>query len=334
MTPTKVVLCSLLLLLPTIVVSQQEAPEEIIVVGKQPGPPLWKVTNGEHVLWIFGSISPIPEDMIWESQKVATVIAQSQEYLSGPSVNASPSMRLLLNPINILRAVRLAKRLSRNTDEATLEQVLPADLYQRFAALKSQYFPDEEDIELLRPIAAAGTMVGLIQQEAGLTSNGDVMKEIRKLVKRNKKIKKTEIELEQKIEGNYRSLANRAETFMDELSAELERACFASQLERMEKDLDGMKRRANAWAAGYVDELRSIHLPAEENVCERLFLESTEAGLMLTLTQQADALWLDAAENALKTNQSTFAVLGMNDLLSDDGLFAELKTRGYEVVEP
>ena len=31
-----------------------EAVEEVLVTGEQPGPALWKVTSGEHVLWILG----------------------------------------------------------------------------------------------------------------------------------------------------------------------------------------------------------------------------------------------------------------------------------------
>jgi len=334
--PIKVLLCSLLMLLPSLVLGQQEAPEEIIVSGKQPGPPLWKVINGEHVLWIFGLLSPVPKDMVWESQKVAAVIAQAQEYLAVPSVEPNLPMRLMLNPVNVVRGIRLMKRLSRNPDDATLEEVLSPDLYQRFSALKSQYFPENERIELWRPLVAGETMTGLVQRKSGLTSNADVTKEIQRLVRRNRNIKRTEIEVEQKIEGNYRTLAKRAETFMEELPPALELACFTAQLELMEQDLDGMKRRANAWAAGYVDELRSIHVPFEDTVCARIFIESaeTEFRLAQSLQEQADAMWLEAVENALNTNQRTFAVLRMNDLLSDDGLFAKLRARGYEVIEP
>jgi hypothetical protein len=330
----KAILCSLPFLLMSYVLAQTEAPEEIIVVGKQPGPPLWKVNNGENVLWIFGAVSPIQKDMVWESQKVASVISQSQEYLPPPDTDVSVSKLVLLNPVNIVRGLRLAKRLSRNADEASLEEVLPPDLYQRFAALKSRYFPDDDDIELLRPIVAGSSMVSIVQQQEGLQPNADVMKEIRRLVRRNRGMKKTEIEIEQRLDGNYRALANRAENFMNELSPELEQACFATRLERLEKDIDGMKRRASAWAEGYVDELREIQVPEEDRPCDNLLRSTKEYALVEQLRSQRDAMWLDAAEQALNTNKSTFAVLRMNDLLSEDGLFAKLKTRGYEVVEP
>jgi hypothetical protein len=44
--------------------------------------------------------------------------------------------------------------------------------------------------------------------------------------------------------------------------------------------------------------------------------------------------WLSAAERALASNQSTFAVLGLYDVLSPDGLVAVLKSRGYTVEIP
>src|SRR5688572_14603537 len=37
--------------------------EEITVIGRYPGPPLWKVTRGEHTLWIFGDLSPVPKGL-------------------------------------------------------------------------------------------------------------------------------------------------------------------------------------------------------------------------------------------------------------------------------
>jgi hypothetical protein len=181
---------------------------------------------------------------------------------------------------------------------------------------------------------AGSSMISIVQEQEGLQPNADVLKEIRRLVRRNRGMKKTEIEISRKIDGNYRALANRAENFMNELSPELEQACFATRLERLEQDIDGMKRRANAWAEGYVDELREIQVPDEERPCENLLRSSTEYALVEELRGQADAMWLDAAEQALNTNKSTFAVLRMNDLLSEDGLFAKLKARGYQAIEP
>src|SRR5688500_9454902 len=99
-----------------------EAPEEIIVTGRLPGPPLWKVSNGDKVLWIFPHLNWIPKDMLWESERVARVIAQSQEFLSLPRGGAGPPALVRLNPINFARIHRLEGRLERNPDGGTLEE--------------------------------------------------------------------------------------------------------------------------------------------------------------------------------------------------------------------
>lgn len=312
-----------------------ETLEEIVVVGRQPGPPMWRVSKGDHVLWIFPHLSPVPKDMIWETDKVAVVIAKSQEAIGLPRVYWTASPLLLLNPVNIFRGLRLAKRLSRNPDGATLEEVLPAELYARFAALQAKHFPREDAFEKMRPMVAGGWMSGIIQKEEGLVPGADILKRLRRLIRRNRDIERTEVEVKIDIEGNYRSVADRAETFMKSLAPEWELACFEEQVRSMEQDLDAMKLRANAWAQGYVDEIRN--LPAVEDftgACAKLMLGSTEQELLVESLARANRLWLEAAERALASNLSTFAILPINNLVSQDGLLGQLKAKGYEVREP
>ena len=40
--------------------------EEVVVTGIRPGPPLWKVKHEDHVLWVFGTVTPIPKRMEWD----------------------------------------------------------------------------------------------------------------------------------------------------------------------------------------------------------------------------------------------------------------------------
>src|SRR5262245_49164494 len=87
-----------------------EAPEVITVTGRLPGPPLWRVNNGDKVLWIFPYLEWIPKDMLWDSERVARRIAESQEALSLPTVDVSFAPSLVMNPINIWRGTRLMNR--------------------------------------------------------------------------------------------------------------------------------------------------------------------------------------------------------------------------------
>ena len=74
--------------------------EEIVVTGILPGPPLWKVTNGEHALWILPLVNLYPKKMEWESARVERLIAGSQEDIATPYV---ARIAATLNPISIIR---------------------------------------------------------------------------------------------------------------------------------------------------------------------------------------------------------------------------------------
>jgi len=317
-------------------VGQREPPlEEIIVAGRQPGPPMWRVSSGDNVLWIFPMPDLVPRHMIWDSSSVAAVVADSQEALSMPDVDIEMSKLVMLNPINIIRGIRLGNRIRGNPNEAKLEEVVPDELYVRFSALKAEYFPRHGEIDDMRPVMAAATMAEIVQRENDLVSGDEIGKTIRRLTRRNKDVKHTAIETSLNLDGNFRTLAQRIESMMASLSPEQEVNCFESQLTRMESDLGAARRRANAWALGDIDEFRRIPLlGSEDDVCTGLLLASSEGETLEELLARQNRQWLDAAETALATNRSTFAVLSISTLLRADGPIAQLKAAGYDVREP
>jgi len=312
------------------------APDEIIVTGRQPGPPLWRVLDGDRALWIFPQLAPVPKGMVWESDKVAAVIAQAQEVLELPNIGADVPPRLYLNPVNLFRGMRLAKRLSRDPAGRTLKQQLPPELYSRFRAIEAKYFPnDSERFEELRPALAAGRMVGIVQSKEGLGPDDDIRKTLARLIRRNRDIVRTAIEVKIDLEGGFGDLAKRAEALTASLDPALELECFDGQLRRMENDIDKMRRRANSWARGYVDEFRGVSLPGgEDDSCRALVLSSSERSVVVDARAKLESLWLANAVRALHDHRTTFAILPIADLLRSDGPIAQLKAKGYEVREP
>ena len=43
--------------------------DEVLVTGERPGPAMWKVSKGDHTLWIMGTLSPLPSKMTWRSKQ-------------------------------------------------------------------------------------------------------------------------------------------------------------------------------------------------------------------------------------------------------------------------
>lgn len=312
-----------------------DAPEEIVVVGRQPGPPLWRVSKGDHALWIFPYLSPVPRDMTWDSERIARVISASQEYIGMPNREVRTSRLLLVNPVNWVRGYRLVKRLPRHPDGASLDESLPPELYARFAALQAKYFPREDDFDEMRPLLVGGRMTGRIQREVGLDTDTRIFDTILRLVRRNRAMTRTEVSVAIDLQRSFGELADRADNLMGSFSREQELACFEQQLRHMEEDLEPMKRRANAWAQGDVHAFRDLPLAGEDrNACVELIMASSEQALLLDAEAALRQKWLDAAEAALEKNASTFAVLGIDELLRADGYLDALRDRGYDIREP
>lgn len=315
-----------------------EVPEVIVVTGRLPGPPLWKVSNGANVMWIFPFLDWIPKDMVWENERVARVIAESQEALGPPQWYWTGSKRMMLNPVNIVRNKRLNRRLARNPDGGTLEEHLPPELFARFAALQARYFPETDYPLERRPAHVGRWMMNLIRKQEGLVLGEDILDTIRRLQRRNRDIKSTEI-LVSTVMDSYDEYETRVTAAYASLSREQEQACFEQQVRHMEEDLDKLKSRANSWAQGYIDEFRNVPLSidAENSIqCSDIWNgdASPERETMENMRTQAFQMWLDAADRALATNASTFAVLPISELIAEDGLLSQLEAKGYEVREP
>jgi hypothetical protein len=319
----------------SILAQTNDVPMEIVVIGKQPGPPLWRVKNGDNTLYIFARLSPIPKNITWESQRVAQVIAEADEFISQPDVDVSVSPLVMFNPINIFRGMSLSKRVMRNDNDAALKDVLPPKLYARFSALKAHYFPKNRKIENYRPIVAGGQMMSEVQNAADLVPANDVDKQIKRLVKRNRSISTTEIRYDMKIGGGFKVIARRVEELMDSIPHELELSCFERMVTRMEENIEEMQYRASAWAQGYIQEFKYIPLRGDaDDDCTNMMMVSSEQETITEIKVIVSNQWLDAAEKALIKNRTTFAVLNVNELLLDNGLLAQLASRGYEVIEP
>src|SRR5215204_728304 len=106
-------LCSVLVLCAGGVAAQpaSDAPttiEEITVIGRYPGPPLWKVTSGARTLWIFGELSPVPKGLDWDPRNAERVLDRADAVIGSPRVSA-----MTLNPIRLFRLYRGARRLVR-----------------------------------------------------------------------------------------------------------------------------------------------------------------------------------------------------------------------------
>ena len=324
-----------------------EGIEEVVVTGVLPGPPLWKVTNGEHALWILPLVNLYPKEMEWESERVERLIAASQEYIAMPY---AAHITATANPITIMRLIGVQRETTRLQDGQRLADILPPDIYQRYLKLKALHFPNDNQMDELTPREAGKRMQQAILDDENLeqlryaspSSPEVVMDSLDKWLNRNKTIRRTttsHLVVDALTSNEVKTWREEAAAGMSSDShREPEVACLAAKIAYFENDFEFAKKRANAWAQGDADELirqatalkNDVALQSLRGPCRGLSA-SDDA---LDLEKISHEKWLAAAETALANNDATFAVLGINDILDPNGLVTQLQAKGYAVEAP
>jgi TraB/PrgY/gumN family len=297
----------------------------IIVGGRQPGPGLWKVRKGDHVLWILGTQSPLPKRMEWDSANVQRRIVESQQVLLSPSVTVKSDMGFLRSLTLIPSALKARK----NPDEKTLQDIVPPAQYARWLVLKKRYIGGDRGVEEWRPVFAALELYSKAIAKSGMTLDSLADDVVRKTAKKND-IPMSSPKVEIKIEEPKAALKAFARQPLEDMD------CFARTLDRIESDLGTMAARANAWAEGDTESLRDLPFRNQFVACSNA-LTGNEIAKKLGISdvqQRVETAWMTAAEDALAKNASSFAILPVGQLLREDGFLAKLAAKGYMIEEP
>jgi uncharacterized protein YbaP (TraB family) len=300
--------------------AMESEPEQVLVVGEQPGPHLWKITHDDHVLWIMGALSPLPKRMTWRSREVEGVIASSQQVLMGINVETDVGFFTKMTLLPSLMSAR------KNPDGKKLADVVPPDVYQRWLRVKQRYLGRDEDVESWRPLFAAQKLYSAAIEKSGLVGRQPWIDDIRKLAKQHKVPVKTPT-LELEIEKPRATIKEFKKSPLDDVD------CFQRTLERVENDVETMRQRANAWAIGDIEALQALPYADVLNTCANAVLSTSSAqkqGLQDVPTRLRDT-WVNDAETALRTNRSTLAVVPIDQVLAKDGWVATLVGRGYVI---
>ena len=298
----------------------------IVVSGEQPGPGLWKVSSGDHVMWILGTLSPLPKNMKWQPKDVEAAIASADAVLDGPRVKVDADVGFF-GKIALLGSMVGVRD---NPDHKTLQQVVPPEVYARWTTLKTKYFGAGRgrNIETWRPIFAAIELWNEAIKKAGLTRE-----DVSDVVDRAVKARKLEtLKPTYKVDvADPRALVKEfKQSTMDDLD------CFEKTLDRIDGDMDTIAARANAWATGDIARLRTLPDSDQRQACLDAITGTKiaqERGIT-DLPQRVESTWIEAASASLAKNRVTFARLPINELLAPNGYVAKLKAKGFTVEAP
>ncbi|MEO6251338.1 MAG: TraB/GumN family protein, partial [Luteimonas sp.] len=214
-----------------------EQMDTIVVSGVQPGPGLWKVSKDEHVLWILGTLAPLPKHFEWKATEVEAAIGASQEVLLSPQIRVDTKIGFFAQLALLPSLIGVRK----NPDDKTLRELVPPDLYSRWQVLKEKYIGRSSKVESWRPIFAALELYKAAIDKSGLTDSGLAQKTVSSLAKKAD-VKLTPIQVELVIDDPKVAIKEFKKGGLDDLD------CFRRTLDRIDTDLATMTARANAWA--------------------------------------------------------------------------------------
>lgn len=297
----------------------------VVVSGELPGPGLWKVSKGDHVLWILGTQSPLPKKMQWQAQQVSDTELAAQALLLPPAIEVNAKGGFFSKLMLLPRLIGIRN----NPDGKKLADVLPPPVYARWQTLKARYLGRGNGVEKYRPIFAAGELYEAAVKDAGLTDDDVAGKLARKLAKRHG-IPQVSTSYTFTIADPKQALAEFRHGSMDDA------ACLVQTMDRVEHDLPNMQAAANAWATGDTATLAALRRDRHGDACTDAFDGSDLArqqGLQ-DVPARVEQSWLKAADAALAKNRTTLALLPMGELLSPTGYLAKLKAQGYAVLSP
>jgi uncharacterized protein YbaP (TraB family) len=287
--------------------------DDLVVTSERPGPGMWHVHRGAAQVWILGSMSPLPKGITWRSKQVEQVLdGTGQVLVQKPFELGIVRILWLLITEHKVLMVGGGKR---------LKDVLPADLYVRFAALRAKYGESPDKWERFRPLVAAAFLQQAAFHQAGLSTRVDLGASMRTLAKKHR-VPVEEIKI-----AGVGDVMDALKT----LPAATENACVAASLATIERDLPRLLERAQAWADGNVERIGKLREPAEVDACRAALDTGVGAA---ELIGRMRATWMAAIEKHLQSPGVTVAVVNIDMLLEPGGLLDELRAKGYQIDAP
>jgi uncharacterized protein len=267
------------------------------------GPALWRITDADSEIWLFGSVHLLPSDLKWRTARIDAAFAGADELVFETDASDAGGAEMR----------RLAAALGRPANGPALSSRLDLATRARLARVLALEALDAQRLEPLRPWLAALTLSLTdavrhgARQEAGVEAvlYAEALRTGKRL---------TFLETP---EQQIRTLADLGEA--DQLRL------LTATLRQIEEEPDSDAALNKAWAAGDVVRLDRL-----------LRKESSEAGpaVYAALLSSRNARWAEAIARRLDGGGHIFIAVGAAHLIGPDGVVARLRARGIHVEGP
>jgi hypothetical protein len=280
--------------------------QELVVMGRLPGPAWWRVTtaDGASTVYVLGAPSVAPRHMAWDSSTL-------ERRLTGAHAVILPYAPLRVHLMGAPGALFSYMRLRSG---GPFEDRLDAATKVRFVAARARLGQPADHYKVSNPLAAGLLLLDDYRQKTGLT-NTDPAKLIKLLAQRQT------IPIQQKAYDLGPLLGAVAAT-----PPEAGRICLDEAISAVERGPGGVLAATRAWAGGDV----TGALESERSY-ERCLAAAPGA---LAFDTRAKTDQVAQIQAALKIPGHAVAVVQLRPLLAQGGVLDRLRAAGYVVKTP
>ena len=280
--------------------------DEVIVLARRSGAPMWTVSRGDSTLILVGAITGIPRDLQWRPDDLEAAAARSQLILTPQEGRASVT--------DLLRVIWRIRTIARMPRGQTSADYLTPDWQARLdTVMAGERNQDWRGKSLL--------ILGfdLMQDKAGYTGRrggDDAMDVIRRAARRAR--------VQTRPVGTVRG-----DELIDSLIEAPQSAhvpCVEAAIAAAEQGPDAARERAEDWRALRVADVVASPIDRALNQC----WPWGDPEIAPQLHQQ----WAAAIETALISPGVTMGVAPIRLLAEEGGVLDGLEARGFEVVGP
>ena len=280
--------------------------DEIVVLARRSGAPMWTVTRGDSTLILVGAITGIPRDLSWRPDDLEAAAARSDQILSPQEGRASVT--------DLLRVIWRARTIGLMPPGQTTADYLTPEYQARLEAIMAD---DRTQDWRTKSLLFVG--FDLMQDKAGYRqgrSGDDAMDVIRRAARRAR--------VPVRPVGTVRG-----DELIDSLITAPQTAhvpCVEAAIAAAEKGPDAARERAEDWRALRVADVVASPIDRALNQC----WPWGDPEIAPQLRQQ----WAAAIETSMISPGVTMGVAPIRLLADTGGVLDGLEARGFEVVGP
>lgn len=280
--------------------------DEVIVLARRSGAPMWTVTRGDSTLILVGAITGIPRDLRWRPDDLEAAAARSDLILMPQQGRASVA--------DLFRVIWRARTIGLMPQGQTTADYLTPEYQARLEAIMAG---ERNQDWRTRSLLFVG--FDLMQDKAGYTGRrggDDAMDVIRRAARRAR--------VDARPVGTVRG-----DELIDSLITAPQTAhvpCVEAAIAAAELGPDAARERAEDWRALRVSDVVASPIDRALNEC----WPWGDPEIAPQLRQQ----WAAAIETAMISPGVTMGVAPIRLLADEGGVLDGLKARGFEVVGP